>query len=194
MGDEQGPRAAGCKAPLPRHVSAVFAAQVERRLGRHAATLLAHPTRRLHVFTSRGRHLLRRQGRLGTPLGYLGPFVANAAHRRALGVFLERVVFSDPREPLPVPLTDFRTRQVALDAMNLAPAIVASCSIPFWLDAVHDVPGGPRGAYWDGGITDYHLHLDDAANKANASHESPGGPSATLDAFNPTRTGKARWL
>lgn len=32
--------------------------------------------------------------------------------------------------------------------------------IPFWLDAVHDIPGAPRRAYWDGGITGYHLHLD----------------------------------
>jgi hypothetical protein len=69
------------------------------------------------------------------------------------------VVFSDPRTPLPFGLGDFRSRQVLLDAANLAPAILASCSIPFWLDAVHDVPGAPRGAYWDGGITDYHLHL-----------------------------------
>ena len=38
--------------------------------------------------------------------------------------------------------------------------MLASCSIPFWLEAVHDIPGAPRGAYWDGGITDYHLHLD----------------------------------
>ena len=44
-------------------------------------------------------------------------------------------------------------------AANLQPSILASCSIPFWLDAVHDIPGAPRGAYWDGGITDYHLHL-----------------------------------
>jgi hypothetical protein len=35
----------------------------------------------------------------------------------------------------------------------------ASCSIPFVLRAVHDIPGAPPGAYWDGGITDYHLHL-----------------------------------
>jgi len=27
------------------------------------------------------------------------------------------------------------------------------------LKAIHDIPGAPRGAYWDGGITDYHLHL-----------------------------------
>ena len=36
----------------------------------------------------------------------------------------------------------------------------ASCSIPFVLQAVHDIPGAPRGAYWDGGITDYHLHFN----------------------------------
>ena len=38
--------------------------------------------------------------------------------------------------------------------------MLASCSIPFWLAAQQDLPGAPRGAYWDGGITDYHLHLD----------------------------------
>jgi len=31
---------------------------------------------------------------------------------------------------------------------------------------VHDIPGAPRGAYWDGGITDYHLHLDYASMTA----------------------------
>jgi hypothetical protein len=28
------------------------------------------------------------------------------------------------------------------------------------LQAVQDIPGAPTGAYWDGGISDYHLHLD----------------------------------
>ena len=32
--------------------------------------------------------------------------------------------------------------------------------IPFALRAVRDIPGAPRGGYWDGGITDDHLHLD----------------------------------
>jgi hypothetical protein len=39
-------------------------------------------------------------------------------------------------------------------------ALQASCSIPFVLQAVHDIPDAPTGAYWDGGITDYHLHLN----------------------------------
>ena len=43
---------------------------------------------------------------------------------------------------------------------NFFPAVQASCSIPFVLRAVHDIPGAPAGAHGDGGITDYHLHLN----------------------------------
>jgi hypothetical protein len=148
------------KAPTPHHVSEVFGAKLRQRFAGHEAELLAHPRFRLHVFTSRGRHVLRRQGRLRTPLGYMGAFAANTVSRRAMGGWLERVIFSDAREPLPLHLGDYRTQQVDLSADNLQPSILASCSIPFWLDAVHDIPGAPPGAYWDGGITDYHLHLD----------------------------------
>jgi hypothetical protein len=144
--------------PMAEVVSHAFGRKIEQRLGARAQEVLSHPRRRLHVVTSHGRHVLGREGRLRTPLGYAGAFFANALHRRALGGWLERVVFSDPRDALPLPLDDFPTRQARLDAANLSPAILASCSIPFWLKAVHDIPGGPRGAYWDGGITDYHLH------------------------------------
>jgi hypothetical protein len=161
------------KPPSPRHVSDVFGARLALRFsGADAAQVLAHPRFRLHVVTSRGRHLLRREHRVATPLGYFGAFATNALSRRAMGAWLERVLFSDPREALPIVLNDYRTRSVPLSAHNLAPSILASCSIPFWLEAVHDIPGGPRGAYWDGGITDYHLHWpyhqlhadDDGAN------------------------------
>ncbi len=151
------------KPPTARTVSQAFGATLQQRLGTRSAELLTSPRFRLHVMTSRGRHLLGREGRVRTPLGYAGAFFSNAAHRRALGWWLERVVFSDLREPLPLPLTDFRTQQVPLDTANLAQAVLASCSIPFWLQAVHDIEGAPAGAYWDGGITDYHLHLDYAA-------------------------------
>lgn len=151
------------KPPTPAHVSEVFGARLVERFAGEAETLLRHPRYRLHVFTSRGRGLLRREHRFGTPLGYLGAMAANAVSRSALGAWLERVIFHDAREPLPLHLADYRTHQVALDARNLCPALLASCSIPFWLDAVHDIPGAPPGAYWDGGITDLHLHLDYAS-------------------------------
>ncbi len=53
-----------------------------------------------------------------------------------------------------------RTRcRFTLAADNLGPAILASGSIPFVLQPMHHIAGAPRGAYWDGSITDYHLHL-----------------------------------
>jgi hypothetical protein len=148
------------KPPTPSHVSQVFGAKLHERFAGHEAEVLGHARYRLHVFTSRGRHVLQREGRLRMPLGYIGAFLTNTVSRKAMGNWLERVVFSDAREPLPLALHDYRTHQVPLAAANLQPSILASCSIPFWLDAVHDIPGAPRGAYWDGGITDYHLHLD----------------------------------
>ncbi len=152
------PHAPG-KPPTARVVTQVFGERLQERLGTRAAEVLAHPQRRLHVFTSRGRRLLHRPGRTAMPLGWLSAFAANAISRRTLGGWMERVVFSDPREPLPFALSDYPTQRVALDTVNLAPAVLASCTIPFWLEAVQDVPGGPPGTYWDGGITDYHLHL-----------------------------------
>jgi hypothetical protein len=151
------------KPPRAAEVSRLFGDKLAERFAGREALVLGHARYRLHVFTSRGRHLLRRQGRVRTPLGYLGAFATNAVSRRAMGGWLERVVFSDARTPLPIHLHDFRTQVVPLTEANLRPSVLASCSIPFWLDAVHDIPGAPPGAYWDGGITDYHLHLDYAS-------------------------------
>jgi hypothetical protein len=76
-----------------------------------------------------------------------------------MGAWLERVVFSS-RGELPFATDDFATQHMALNERNFMAALQASCSIPFVLQAVHDIPDAPTGAYWDGGITDYHLHLN----------------------------------
>jgi len=160
----------GARRPSAAHVSERFGQTLQAFYAGKVADVLAHPRYRLHIVTSRGRQLLAREHRWATPLGYLGAFASNAVHRRALGWWLERVVFSSPQPPvagaqagravpLPFDARDLPTRQVALDEGNFLPALQASCSIPFVLQAVHDIPGAPRGAYWDGGITDYHLHL-----------------------------------
>ncbi|TSE38384.1 hypothetical protein Tfont_00212 [Tepidimonas fonticaldi] len=158
----------GRSRPTPEHVSASFARNLRDFFGGRLGEVLHHPRYRLHIVTSRGRHLLGHEGRWRTPLGYAGAFLTNALRRRAMGAWLERVVFSAPvagperggRLPeLPFDPTDYRTRNVPLQADNFMPALQASCSIPFVLQAVHHIPGAPPGAYWDGGITDYHLHL-----------------------------------
>ena len=145
-------------------MSREFGHNLQAFYGGRIGEVLSHPRYHLHVIASRGKGVLRREHRLLTPLGYGAAFVANALQRRALGGLLERVVFSSAGQggapaPTPFALDDFPSRQLPLTATNFMPAVQASCSIPFALQAVHDIPGAPAGAYWDGGITDYHLHL-----------------------------------
>lgn len=156
----------GRRRPSAEQISNNFAANLQAFYGGRVHQVLQHPRWRLHIVTSRGRHWLARDGRLRTPLGYLGAFAANAVQRRALGNWLERVVFSVPEADrggisgLPFGTQDLRTRQIPLGEHNFMPALQASCSIPFVLRPVADIPGAPSGVYWDGGITDYHMHLN----------------------------------
>lgn len=173
--------------PTPDQVSRVFDARLAAHFGGREQQVLSHPRYRLHVFTSRGVHpLLSREERMRTALGYAGAFAANLLSRRAMARWLERVVFSDCRDRLPLPAQDYRTHRVCLDQRNLRAAILASCSIPFWLRAVADIPGAPAGAYWDGGITDYHLHLE-YATLAAGRVAGDGQPALVLyPHFQPT--------
>jgi len=154
----------GRKRPSPARVSEAFAQSLAGFYQGRVAELLAHPRWHLHIVTSRGRGLLGREHPLATPLGYALAFAANAVHRQGLSLCLQRVMFSVPASlaagASALRLDDFPGVQVALTEANFADALRASCSIPFLLQSVPDIAGAPRGSYWDGGITDYHLHLD----------------------------------
>ncbi|SDD92473.1 hypothetical protein SAMN05192589_110130 [Paracidovorax valerianellae] len=91
----------GRKRPSAAQVSEQFGQGLREFYGEQVPQLLSHPRWRLHIVTSRGRHLLSREHRWATPLGYLGAFAANAVRRRALGLWLERVVFSGRPHPMP---------------------------------------------------------------------------------------------
>ena len=149
----------GQKRPSAKQVSDAFGAGLHSFYGGRISEVLNHPRYRLHVVTSHGKHLLNREHRVWTPLGYAVAYLTNLVSRPAMGAWLERVVFSAAHAKLPFGTEDFTTQHLALTANNFMPAIQASCSIPFVLQAVHDIPNAPPGAYWDGGITDYHLHL-----------------------------------
>lgn len=161
----------GKKRPTASQVSEQFGHSLQQFYGGRVQEVLSHPRFLLHLVASRGRHVLAHEGPLRTPLGYAGAFVSNAVHRPALGAWLERVVFSSGASgqaavlssslptSLPFSTGDFRTRQVPLTRHNFMDALQASCSIPFALRAVQGIAGAPPGAYWDGGITDYHMHL-----------------------------------
>ena len=169
----------GRKRPSARLVSEQFGQSLATFYGGRVQEVLQHPRYRLHIVTSRGRHLLGREHGLRTPLGYFGAFLTNTVHRKAMGAWLERVVFSSQGAALPFGTADYRTRQLALTEANFNPALQASCSIPFMLQAVHNIPGAPPGAYWDGGITDYHLHLNYASDLI-ADHAGGTGAVGTI--------------
>ncbi|MFN2377976.1 MAG: patatin-like phospholipase family protein [Candidatus Binatia bacterium] len=120
---------------------------------------LAHPHLRLHVGTVRSRRPAATDARAALVLGLGAAAAANAVSRRLLGVFFERVVFHATAAPV-FGFGDLATRHARLDAANLRAATLASGSIPLVMAAIEDVPGGPRGLYRDGGITDYHFAMD----------------------------------
>ena len=159
----------GQKRPPASLVSERFSQSLQEFFGGRVAEVLNHPRYRLHVIASRGQGLLSRATPWRIPLGYAGAFLSNAFSRQSLGSWLERVVFSTSQgarlHSLPFGVNDLRSAQVGLTSTNFMDAVRASCSIPFVLDAVHDIAGAPRGAYWDGGITDYHMHLDYLASQ-----------------------------
>ena len=162
----------GQKRPTADFVSEKFGKSLADFYGGRVREVLNHPRYRLHIITSRGRHMLGREHKVATPLGYLGAFLTNSVYRKAMGAWLERVVFSSQNAGLPFATGDYRTRQVALTDANFQRALQASCSIPFVLRSVSHIPGAPPGAYWDGGITDYHLHLNYASDLiANSPHK-----------------------
>ncbi len=158
----------GERRPSAARVSELFGQNLRAFYAGRVPEILGHQRYRLHIVTAHGRHLLGREQGWRTPAGYLGALLSNTLQRKALGAWLERVVFSTPGADLPFVSSDYRTRRIDLSDANFTQVLQASCSIPFVLQAVHDIAGAPRGAYWDGGLTDYHLHL----NYAGAQHLS----------------------
>ena len=140
--------APGQKRPTAAHVSERFGQSLQSFYGGRVGEALNHPRYRLHIVTSRGRHVLGREHRLRTPLGYLGAFLTNTVHRKAMGAWLERVVFSSQgREPAVchdgLPHTAGRADRGQLQPGPCRPA----ARLPFVLQSVHNIPGAPPGAY-----------------------------------------------
>ena len=148
----------GEKFPSAQQVSDSFRENLDLFYGGLVEPLLNHPRFRLHVLASRGKGLLQKEHPILSPLGYGGAFLSNLISRKTMGASLERVVFSSAGS-LPFGTQDYATRHLPLTSSNFMDVLQASCAIPFVLKAVHNIQEAPLGAYWDGGITDYHLHL-----------------------------------
>jgi hypothetical protein len=146
--------------PSARLVSAVCREIVDATVG-DAARFVAGARRdaSLAVVTARGRGAIAERA---TRLAFARPAGANLLSRRALGAHLQRVVFGlgDVRAHAGVwPDDAFSTRHIGLDASNAVDALLASGTIPLIAEPVRDPAGAPTGAYFDGGLVDYHLFL-----------------------------------
>ena len=70
------------------------------------------------------------------------------------------MVFAPDSASHPSPLLDgFGTRYVSLTEANVFNALMASGAIPYVFEGVYDIAGAGKGAFWDGGIIDYHFDL-----------------------------------
>jgi len=124
------------------------------------AEILSHPVFRTNVMTVRSRHIMASEHPAVLGPGLITAAALNAASRRTLGAFFERVLFFDSRDRPPFfNVRGFPINQVELSERNLKDSIVATGSIPLVMSGVPDIAGAPRGMYRDGGVIDYHHDL-----------------------------------
>jgi Patatin-like phospholipase len=147
--------------PSAREVGDVSRKILEQVLGEEGTRHIAHhPRIHSHIVTARGRggSAAASGAALGTGMGIAA--LSNTLSRRLLPLHFQRVVFHTGEAPRPhLHLSDFATHFSPLIEDNVAPALLASGSIPFVLPGERDIPGAPKGQYWDGGIIDYHFDL-----------------------------------
>jgi hypothetical protein len=119
--------------------------------------IVTHPTLRLHIVTTRFRHLGALEGR-GQWLGLGLAALLNAVARPALRLSVERVVFDAGADAGPfAPWNHLPTRHVPLTLENAYSALCASAAIPGVMQGVRTPHGAPIGVYRDGGVADYHF-------------------------------------
>lgn len=141
--------------PTPEYVSAECAKTASAALG-DAHWRADH---RLVVITARSRGLLREGGGAAR---FAAAALANAASRRQLGRYFERVLFQVEAHAgdeirACVPPDPCGAEWVALSAANAPAALLASGTIPMLAAPVRSPEGATAGLYWDGGMIDYHL-------------------------------------
>jgi hypothetical protein len=195
----------------PRKVTAAYITAYARDLisnlfKGHIAGVLTHPSYRLHVLAVRGKHILAREQRGRTHVGYALAALANAVGRKHLRHFLDRTWFyaGDDSTPLFADGTSarggqfdpFQTEYARLTEANFGDALIASGSIPLILDGVRNIDGAADGTYWDGGIIDYHLHLPYAKREGLVlyPHFTNKIVPGWLDKMLPWRKAGGEWL
>ncbi len=113
-----------------------------------------HPDFQLQVVTARTKQHAQYK-----PM-FIKAAVLNTVNRQYLGRYLQRHVWHNPEHTPPNLFDDALTTTLQpFGVDNVEDALLASGSIPLVAQPVVNVKHAPAGAYWDGGLTDYHLYL-----------------------------------
>lgn len=158
----------GVKRP---EITQVCQRMVEALVADTTAQATSPKHKQLLIWVNKGRQALFK-GKAFEPSkrGFAFATLANAISRHNIHAYLERWVFHTGDQPpawLQAPFDGAGCEFQPLNQHNLAPALLASGSIPFVLDAVEKIPSTTssgeattlQGPFWDGGLTDYHLAL-----------------------------------
>lgn len=138
--------------------------------------ILSNPRLRLQFGAVRcvDKQLACESGR-SQQIGLARAFAANLRGRSHLARYVQRTVFTDPRSANPlVGGNSFSTQVVELNMDNYRPALLASGSLPVYMQAVSKIQGATAGAYRDGGLLDYH------PLPVVESHEGQAAPNLVL--------------
>jgi hypothetical protein len=122
--------------------------------------ILNHKFIRMNVLAVRSKGWLANEARLPLSAGLLAVASLNAVSRKALGLFFERALFSDPRQVPPfASAVDLPIGHFPLMADNYLRTVMATSSIPLVIKGEKDIPHADKGMYRDGGFTDYHFDM-----------------------------------
>jgi hypothetical protein len=127
---------------------------------------LANKNYRLVIITARARGLVASEKIWLQKLGLAACCIFNYFSRNNIYRFADRVVFyNSPKPPSFCFQPQFRGTFVRINEINFKYAVMASGAIPLAVAGVHNIYGAPRGVYRDGGLIDYHLSHQFAAQK-----------------------------
>jgi hypothetical protein len=139
---------------------------LEQVLGKNGtAEIINNKIYKAHFIVAKCQGLTAFEQKFPLLLGLVSSMVLNQVDRGLLAKQYQRFIYHHPQSQLRIDdHFNFNTQYQPLTATNLAPALVASGSIPVVMQGIRDIPGSPKGMYRDGGIIDYHFDIKLAPN------------------------------
>lgn len=131
-------------------ISACYRRLMGQVVGDSAGSVLGESPFDLAILTCRVRGV---RSRPAMAVSLLTAAALHTVTSRGTDWLFERVLFHSRPQRLGPP---HRGRLATLTEDNLLNAVLASGTVPFYLESVADLAGAPAGAYIDGGLTDYH--------------------------------------